>query len=287
MVGTMTAAAPTRPPIHVGNGEPIVLLHPFLLSQNVWQTVADQLAETGKYEVFAPTMPGHHGGPHVDTWFMDGTLLADFVEQQMNALGWRTAHIVGNSLGGWVAFELERRGRARSLTAIGPAGGWTRYSPTKFETIAKFILGGPALLAARLLGPRVLDLPFARRLATLPLSGPADGVSKPDLVLAAEDATHCHAYIALLGKTLMAPGVHDLADTLTPTQLVLCEKDRVFPTPRGNRFFTDNLPPSTSVTRLDGLGHVPMLEAPGKITELLADFVDEHTGPMRAAPPAG
>ena len=48
----------SRPPIHLGSGEPILLLHPFLLSQAVWETVARQLADTGRYEVFAPTMAG-------------------------------------------------------------------------------------------------------------------------------------------------------------------------------------------------------------------------------------
>jgi len=61
----------TREPIHVGSGEPIVMLHPFLCSQNVWRTVADQLADTGRFEVFAPTMVGHHGGNRASTWFMD------------------------------------------------------------------------------------------------------------------------------------------------------------------------------------------------------------------------
>jgi hypothetical protein len=30
-----------------------------------------------------------------------------------------------------------------------------------------------------------------------------------------------------------------------------------------------------------------MLEAPGQITELIADFVDQHTERKREAPPAG
>jgi pimeloyl-ACP methyl ester carboxylesterase len=278
-----------RAPIHVGSGgEPILMLHPFLCSQGVWRTVADQLADTGRYEVFAPTMAGHHGGPRSGrTWFLDIDTLVNHVERQMDELGWHTAHVVGNSLGGWAAFELERRGRARSLTAIAPAGGWTRYSPTKFETIVKFLLGGPALLAARLLGPRILDLPFARRIATLPISGPADGPSEPDLLALIDDATHCPAYFQMLVRTLLLPGLAELANGSAPTQLVLCEKDRVFPTPRGNRYFTANLPRGSEVIRLDGVGHIPMLEAPGRVTELIADFVDRHSEPRRETPHAG
>jgi pimeloyl-ACP methyl ester carboxylesterase len=278
---------PERAPIHVGSGEPVLLLHPFLCSQNVWRTVADQLADTGRFEVFAPTMPGHNGGRRAGTWLLDTADLVDDVERRMDQLGWETAHVVGNSLGGWVAFELERRGRARTLTGIAPAGGWPQHNATKYETVLKFLLGGPALIAARLIGPRILDLPFVRRIATLPVSGPADGPSHPDLVALVDDATHCTAYVQLLVKTLRLPGLLELADVAVPTQLVLCEKDRVFPTPRGNRYFIENLPTSATVTRLPGLGHIPMLEAPGQITELIADFVDAHTEPKRAVPPAG
>jgi pimeloyl-ACP methyl ester carboxylesterase len=278
---------PERDPIHVGTGEPIVLLHPFLCSQNVWRTVADQLADTGRFEVFAPTMPGHNGGTRSGTWFLETSALVDDVERRMDELGWDTAHIVGNSLGGWVAFELERRGRARTLTGIAPAGGWGQHAATKYETVLKFLLGGPALVAARLIGPRILEYPGVRRIATLPVSGPADGPSHADLVALVDDATHCTAYVQLLVKTLRLPGLLELANVAAPTHLVLCEKDRVFPTPRGNRYFIDNLPKDTRVTRLPGLGHIPMLEAPGQITELISEFVDEHTERERAAPPAG
>jgi pimeloyl-ACP methyl ester carboxylesterase len=277
----------TRDPIHLGSGEPIVMLHPFLCSQNVWGTVADQLAETGRFEVLAPTMVGHHGGARAGSWFLDTAALVDDVERRMDKLGWQTAHVVGNSLGGWVAFELERRGRARSLTAIAPAGGWGQHSATKYETVLKFLLGGPALIAARLLGPRILELPFGRRIATLPVSGPADGPSHPDLVNLVEDATHCTAYLQLLVKTLRLPGLLELANVAAPTQLVLCEKDRVFPSPRGTQYFVDNLPANTQVLRLKGLGHIPMLEAPGIVTEVISEFVDAHTEPQRQAPPAG
>lgn len=272
-----------REPIHRGTGEPIVLLHPFLCSQNVWRTVADQLADTERFEVFAPTMVGHHGGPKSPTWLLHTEVLVDDVERRMDQLGWDTAHIVGNSLGGWVAFELERRGRARTLTAIAPAGGWPHHSLSKYETVLKFIMGGPALIAARLLGPRILNVPGARRLATLPVSGPADGPSQRDLADLVEDATHCHAYLQLLVKTLRMPGLLELAALGAPTQLVLCEKDRVFPTPRGNRYFLTHLPDEARVVRLDGVGHIPMLEAPGAVTELIADFVDDHSAPSGKA----
>jgi pimeloyl-ACP methyl ester carboxylesterase len=277
----------TRAPIHLGSGEPVLLLHPFLMSQTVWDGVAQQLADTGRYEVFAPTMAGHNGGPYAGTWLLSSAVLADHVERQLDELGWETAHIVGNSLGGWVAFELERRGRARSVTGIAAAGGWTRFSPVKFEVIGKFIAGMPVLALARLFGQRTLQLPFSRTLATLPLSGSPYGISERQLSGIVDDAAHCPAYFQLLFKALLQPGLLELAQTAVPAHVVLCGKDRVVPPSRFGRHFTDFLPSGTRVTKLDGVGHVPMFEAPERVTAVISEFIDDCTRPAQAAnPPA-
>jgi pimeloyl-ACP methyl ester carboxylesterase len=271
-----------RAPIHLGSGEPILLLHPYLMSQHVWHDVAPMLADTGHYEVFAPTMLGHNGAPR-GPFFLDTASMADRVEQQLDELGWSTAHIVGNSLGGWVAFELERRGRARTLTAIAPAGGWTRYAPGKFETIFKFLLLMPMWLLTRALGPRVLSLPFSREIAYPLISASPAGLSETDLIDIVDDVGHCPAYYQLLGKVLALPGLLELADTRAPTHLVICEKDRVFPQSRFSRHFTDHLPRDTRVTTLDGVGHIPMFEAPQRVADLILDFVDPHARPQQAS----
>src|SRR5882757_4772389 len=197
----------SRAPIHLGSGEPVLLLHPFLISQLVWQKVAPQLADTGRYEVFAPTMAGHNGGPRAGTWFLSSSVLADHVERQLDELGWDTAHIVGNSLGGWVTFELEHRGRARTVTGIAPAGGWSRFTPVKFEIVGKFLAGMPLWLLTLALGPRVLRLPLSRKLAYLPVSGTADALTDEDLLQIIDDVSHCPAYYQLLLKSLTMPGL--------------------------------------------------------------------------------
>ncbi|OBJ01919.1 hydrolase [Mycobacterium alsense] len=254
-----------------------MLLHPFLLSQTVWEKVAPRLADTGRYEVFAPTMAGHNGGPRAGTWFLSSAVLADHVERQMDELGWKTAHIVGNSLGGWVAFELAARGRARSVTGIAPAGGWTRWSPAKFEVIGKFVLGMPLFALAWLFGARVLRLPFSRRLATYAVSASPDGVSERELGTIIDDVAHCPAYFQLLVKATLLHGLRELAETSIPAHLVICGKDRVVPAPRFTRHFTNHLPDDHKVAVIDGVGHVPMFEAPQRITEVITDFLDECT----------
>ena len=280
-----------RAPIHLGSGEPILLLHPFMMSQNVWKGVAPLVAgidvadpaapATGRYEVFAPTMLGHNGGGK-GPFFLHSGALADDIERRLDALGWDTAHIVGNSLGGWVAFELERRGRARTLTAIAPAGGWRHFTPVKFEIVAKFLAGMPVWLFTLALRERVLKLPFTRKLASLPVSAQPDGLSDDDLRDIIDDVTHCPAYYQLLVKSLTLPGLLELANGSVPTHLVICEKDRVLPHPRFTRQFTSQLPgPSsgTQITHLDGVGHIPMFEAPRRVADLIVGFVDRYATP--------
>lgn len=270
-----------RAPIHLGSGEPILLLHPFLLSQSVWKYVAPQLAQTGRYEVFAPTMAGHHGGAHAPM-LLDVATLADDVERRLDELGWTTAHVVGNSLGGWVAFELERRGRARTLTGIAPAGGWSMFTPAKYEIIGKFLAALPVVLATVALRQQVLKLPLSKQISYLAVSATPDVLNADDRHDLIDDVAHCPAYFKLMVKALTTAGLMEIGDSRTPTQLVICEKDRVLPAPRFTRHFTASLAPDAVVTTLKGVGHVPMFEAPDTITRVITEFVDRHVGQTRA-----
>lgn len=280
----------SRADIHLGAGnlsaEPILLLHPFMMSSYVWHEVAPALARTGRFEVFAPSMAGHNGGPRTRSWLLNSSILADHVERQLDELGWGSAHIVGNSLGGWVAFELERRGRARTLTAIAPAGGWHRWSPVKYEIVAKFVAGLPVWFTALILRERAMRLPLAKAAASVPITATPARLSDEDMREVIEDVTHCPAYYQLLIKALLMPGLMELADTSTPTHLVICERDRVLPHPRYTKHFLRHIPDIDKVTTLDDVGHIPMLEAPQLIADLIAPWVDEHRWGEREIRPA-
>jgi pimeloyl-ACP methyl ester carboxylesterase len=269
-----------RAPIHLGSGEPMLLLHPFMMSQSVWKGVAPLIADTGRYEVFAPTMLSHNGGPR-GPFFLHSGSLADDIERRLDELGWDTAHVVGNSLGGWVAFELERRGRARTLTGIAPAGGWRHFTPAKFEIVGKFLAGIPVWLFTLVFRERVLKLPVTRWLTHLPVSGRPESLSDEDLADIIDDVSHCPAYYQLLIKSLTLPGLLEIAEGKCPTHLVICEKDRVLPHPRFTRHFTDHLPGDTKITHLEDVGHIPMFEAPQRVADVIVDFIDRYA----TAPP--
>src|SRR6266852_1038392 len=94
-----------------GAGEQLVLLHGFT---GIWQHWRPVLAElVTRFEVIAPTLAGHDGGPPFPS---DGPLTlhaaADSLERHLDELGVDSAHLVGNSMGGALAIELAARGRA-------------------------------------------------------------------------------------------------------------------------------------------------------------------------------
>ena len=264
-----------RDPIHLGSGEPILLLHPFLCSQEVWSAVAPQLADTGPFRGLRADDGRPLRRPPAGT-FLGHPLFADHVERQLDALGWETAHVVGNSLGGWVAFELERRGRARTLTAIAPAGGWTRWSPSKFEMIAKFIAWRTGTDRRPPSRPAILDCRSPAGWRPCPSADPRTAPSQPDLREPRRRRDALQGLCRAAGQVAAAPGLLGTRRHRHTDATGACGTDRVFPTPRGNAHFTRPAA-GHKLHRLDGVGHIPMLEAPGRITRLIADFVDEHT----------
>src|SRR4051812_7425702 len=104
-----------------GFGAPLVLIHGIGHTWRGWKPMLPLLED--RFDVLAVDLPGFGYSdplpPKVDS---TPEALADAVEDEMARAGFDRAHIAGNSLGGWVALELARRGRAETVTAISPAG---------------------------------------------------------------------------------------------------------------------------------------------------------------------
>src|SRR4051794_37948398 len=123
------STAPARTPAvssalahdRVGEGPPLVLLHPLGADRSVWYPVLDRLAAV--HDVVVPDLPGFGTSPVLSEG-AEPSALAGAVAELLRTLGLGGVHAVGNSLGGWVALELTLLGDATSVTAIAPAGLW-------------------------------------------------------------------------------------------------------------------------------------------------------------------
>lgn len=107
-----------------GSGPTVVLLHGVCHRRHAWDPIVPGLA--GDFRVVTVDLPGHGESPDMADASEPGRLVdevSDFLDEAVPR-GQRP-HLVGNSLGGYVALELGARGEAESVTALSPAGFFT------------------------------------------------------------------------------------------------------------------------------------------------------------------
>jgi pimeloyl-ACP methyl ester carboxylesterase len=85
-----------------GRGRPIVLLHATLHDRHDFDPIVEQLAR--RYRVIAVDWPSHGDSPTIDG--ITGPLLADVLDDVVDALGLKDVVLIGNSVGGSAAARL-------------------------------------------------------------------------------------------------------------------------------------------------------------------------------------
>src|SRR4051812_10529840 len=171
-----------------GEGEPLVLVHGFTATWRCWLPLLAELVP--RFEVIAPTLHGHDGGPAPP----DGPAhsighAADHFETLLDDLGVTSAHFAGNSMGGALSLEMAKRGRARSVVAISPGGGWEADDATEPERIIRWFARNQKLArATERYTPRVMRRPGMRRLALRDVMTRGDQVTPDEAVALARSS---------------------------------------------------------------------------------------------------
>ena len=253
-----------------GNGEQMLLLHGVWES---WHSFSPVLAAlSAEHDVLAPTLPDHPGGPSLPAGseFTIDTL-ADAVCAQLDDTGFERPHVVGNSLGGWLAFELAKRGRARSVVAISPAGRWTDQETDEFAVEMT-----KAHSAARRWLPLVRRYARTTRGRRVLLS---DNCSQPERI-PPEEAERLIVALGRcdvprhIGAFRTAEGGAERLDGLSslrcPVLVLWGRQDRVIPVEQASRFMADL--PGARWVELDDCGHTAMFDQPGRLVEEILEF---------------
>ena len=262
-----------------GDGSPLILLHGANMSWRAWRPVLPFLV--GRHDVFVPTMAGHRGGPILGGDSDHGmTAVVDSLCDQLDQAGIETAHIAGNSLGGWAALELARRGRARSVTAISPAGAWT----SRRDLMRLLLMFRMARLG--------ISAPPLRALAANPLLRSAwlgrvvehpGRVSTEDLAAMVEDAVACSALSGALSGAVQLHMIEPLDVAVCPIRVAWAEHDRTIPYRRYGHPMRALIPGAEFIT-LPGVGHVPMSDDPRLVARTILEVtsaVDEAAEEIR------
>lgn len=251
-----------------GSGPPLLLIHGFLDTWRSWELVLPALERS--HDVLALTLPGHAGGPPLPE-AADEAAVLDGLEAALDAEGFELPHVAGNSLGGYVALKLAQRGRARSVVALAPAGGWAATDTSYRETLAFQLELQRQVAAIAPAAETLLGTPAARRAATQYTTVRYEHIPVSLLAHQMRGVAACTGAPALIANALRAGWSVDPSAIACPVRIVWGTEDRLLPWPSAAAGYRGLFPHADWVV-LDGVGHCPQLDVPLQAAELIAGF---------------
>ena len=238
-----------------GAGAPLVLLHGAGGAAN-WHPFMARLAE--RFDVIVPEHPGF-GGSEMPDWLDTVADLAIFYIDFLAALDLKEVHLVGLSLGGWIAAELAIRDTRRlaSLTLVDAPGirvlDVEQVDPfaTNEEQSIRDLFHDQALAEqtiARALTPETEDTRLRNQLATAKLSW------EPRFY-----DPHMEKWLGRID---------------VPTLIVWGANDRLFPKPFAEAW--QRRIPGARLAVIEACGHLPQVEKADAFVSVLQDFISEE-----------
>ncbi|WP_349239802.1 alpha/beta hydrolase [Patulibacter sp. SYSU D01012] len=240
------------------------MLHGFLDTWRTWELVLPALER--RHDVLALTLPGHAGGPPLPAR-LTATSTVAAVEAAMDAAGIETAHVAGNSLGGFLALQLAARGRARSVVALSPAGGWGGGSAVLADTLAEQERLHAAVRAGAGQAETLMATPAGRRRATASTTVAYEHLPAELLAHQMVGIARCDAG-RMLRFAATDPYEVDLAAIACPVRVVWGREDQILPWPAAAARLRRELWHADWV-ELDDVGHAPQLDVPVETAQLI------------------
>jgi pimeloyl-ACP methyl ester carboxylesterase len=246
----------------------LVLIHGTSDSFLAWRDILDQLARS--YRVVVYDQPGHGlTGPHPlrDYTFVGMKLGLDAV---MNATGTTEAVLIGNSMGGWVAWRmaLAEPEKVRGLVLLDPSGAPVDEEP-EGNLGFSVMRSGLGRAAARKITPRgVIEASIEQTVAD-------------ETVVTDEMIDRFHNLLRFPGNRqamtdLVMTEREDLSGRLSeiaqPTLVIWGSEDRLIPAAAGGVF--EERMPNAELIVYEGVGHLPMNEAPERTANDILAFLD-------------
>jgi pimeloyl-ACP methyl ester carboxylesterase len=250
-----------------GSGPPLVCLHGFTDTWRTWELVLPALER--RYDVLAPTLPGHAGGPRL-TGDVTVARAVDAIERTMDDAGLATARVVGNSLGGFLALQLAARGRADSVVAFAPAGGWSVDDPLfDGQVVAHFAAMQELARAAAPYADSIVSTPEGRRRATELITTSFEHIPAELIAHQITGVASCDDVGPMLEVALRDGWSLDAARIDCPVRIVWGTADVVLPWPGAAVRFRDEWLPQADYVLLEDVGHCPQLDAPAEVASLI------------------
>ncbi|HUK61479.1 MAG TPA: alpha/beta hydrolase [Stellaceae bacterium] len=248
---TLTICGSAVPMKRAGTGAPILMLHG---SGGSPRFLPGMRLLSEKFEVIIPQAPGFGGG-EAPPWLERVSDLANFYLELMETLDLREVHLLGLSLGGWVAAELavRDRSRLRSLTLMDAPG----IEVPGVKGLDQFLLEPEAVIRATYYDTKMAEDAVTRALAP----------ENEDVRLSNQRT---------VAKLAWQPRFHDpalqrwLHRIRIPTLILWGADDRLFPPAIGEAWAKAIA--GARLVVLPRCGHLPIQEQPEEFARLVCDF---------------
>ena len=239
----------------------IVMLHGYSADKDVWARFAKHLSND--YHIIIPDMAGHGDSPYDPSWDYSMPAQAQRLESLLNQLNIEQAHIIGNSMGGFLTatFAIQYPQRVLSASMIDPAG----VVAPQLSDMAKMLMAGdnPFLIHDR----QEFDDFYAMTMEQPPFL--------PDIVLEAMGQSYIERRDQLekIFADFHSSDYLDqqLPQLKAPALLWWGDKDRLL--------HVSSVPvwqagvPQLEVEIWPGIGHMPMVEQPARAAAKYRDFL--------------
>ena len=102
----------------------LVAIHGLGSASSAWKLVLPEFSK--RYEFITLDLPGHGDAFMLANLEMNPVRISEIIIAELKAIGIEKFHLIGNSLGGWIALEMAAAypEHVLSVTGVAPAGLW-------------------------------------------------------------------------------------------------------------------------------------------------------------------
>lgn len=247
----------------IGRGEPVILLHGWINSWDVWREPMIRLAKTGHYRVYALDFWGFGDSAtgardsstsfHIDSY-------VEMVNQFMKVLGIQQTPIFGHSMGGTVALQmaLTYPDSVRKVAVVGSPVVGTSLNPflqlAGYGSIAKLIWRYPIMLHS------IMRILLAR-----------DSKKVRSMIFRDVQRTTMESFFRSIGDLRDTDLREDLTNLNIPTLGIYGTKDNIV-SPNNAKLIQKGVQ-SNQVAMMAHSRHFPMIDEPETFMDALDTFL--------------
>jgi len=258
--------------VEKGTGIPVIMLHGFGGSFDNWRKLTEAFPEG--YRLIAADLPGFGLSEYDENLDPNTDLTAyytQFTADLLNELKIDTCYLIGNSLGGFLAWEtaLRNEDKVKKLVLLNSAGyssediKATLIQATKSPLFKGLMNKGVPISLVRYAANRVIGdvehfQPDSQRLASF--YGLMNKEGTLEMVQRIGSADHTMDTVRIQNIKI-------------PTLIVWGNNDHIVPVDHAYKFERDI--PNSKLLIYDGSGHVPMMENTERLLVDILDFFNE------------